>query len=110
MNDQAELLKKIRAAAFTRNNGQVLRTVNILRHKYVSLRDIRCAVERDMDERQYLDCINFLSEAEYIHLRDISSRQPVELSDADYVRLEAKVTEKGIRLLGGELSDKMVDT
>ncbi len=110
MNDQAELLKRMRAAAFTRSNGQVLRTVNILRHKYVSLQDVRCAVERDMDEQQYLDCINFLSEAEYIHLRGISSKQPASLADADYMQLEAKVSERGIRLLQGELSDKMVDT
>lgn len=108
MNTQEETLKKMRAAAFVRNNGRVLRTINILRHKYESLRDIKCALD-DLEERRFLDCVNFLSEAGYIHLRDMKSRETASLADVDYEGLEAKVTAQGIRLLGGELTDKMVD-
>lgn len=108
MNQQEETLKKMRAAAFVRNNGRVLRTINILRHKYESLRDIRFALD-DLEESKYLDCVNFLLEAGYIHLRDVISKETANLADVDYERLEAKVTAKGIRLLGGEINDKMVD-
>lgn len=104
-----DTLKKLRAAAFIRNNGRVLRTVNILRHTYEHLSDIKFAME-DLDERHFLDCINFLSEAGYIRLRHKGSKEPSSLADTDYSLLEAKVTEKGIRLLGGVLSDEMVDT
>lgn len=108
MNEQEETLKKMRAAAFARNNGRVLRAINLLRHKYESLRDIKCALG-DLDERRYLDCVNFLTEEGYIHLRDMKSRETANLADVDYECLEAKVTAKGIRLLGRELTDKMVD-
>lgn len=33
MNDK-ELLRRMRAAEFCANNGRVLRTINILRHRY----------------------------------------------------------------------------
>ena len=108
MNEQEETLKKMRAAAFIRNNGRVLRVINILRHKYESLEDIKCALD-NLDERHFLDCIHFLSEAGYIHLREMGSRETANLADTDYRRLEAKVTAQGIRLLGGEIQDKMVD-
>lgn len=103
-----DLLKKMRAAQFTENNGLVLRTINILRHRYERLKDIRVALE-DMDESRFLDSIHFLSEAGYIKLRNSSNRSDAELSDANYTDLEAKVTEKGIRLLGGEITDRLVE-
>lgn len=107
MNDQ-EALKKMRTSAFVRNNGRVLRTINILRHKYESLVDVKYALD-GIDESKYLDSLNFLCEAGYIHLRDITSKETANLADADYTHLEAKVTAQGIRLLGGELQDQMVD-
>lgn len=103
-----ELLKKMRASRFIENNGRVLRTINILRHQYEQLKDIKFALE-DLEEAKYLDCINFLCEAGYIKLRGISSKVSAALEDSDYTLLEAKLTEKGIRLLSGELADKMVD-
>ena len=53
--------------------------------------------------------VNFLAEEGYIHLRDIKSHEDASLADCDYQTLEAKVTGKGIRLLGGGISDNMVD-
>lgn len=52
-----DLLKKMRAAQFTENNGLVLRTINILRHRYERLKDIRVALE-DMDESRFLDSMH----------------------------------------------------
>lgn len=103
-----ELLKRMRAAQFVKNNGRVLRIINILRDKYVALADACCALE-SMEETRFLDSVNFLSEAGYIRLRHAGSKALAELADADYHELEAKVTEKGIRLLGGGLRDEMVD-
>ena len=44
-----------------------------------------------------------------IYLRDIKTREDASLADCDYQTLEAKVTGKGIRLLGGGITDNMVD-
>ncbi|GHU80410.1 hypothetical protein FACS1894191_5650 [Clostridia bacterium] len=42
-------------------------------------------------------------------MRDAESKVDTKLSDADYTNLEALVTGKGIRLLGGRIIDDMVD-
>lgn len=106
--DNDDRLRKMRAGKFIENNGLVLRTINILRHKFERLKDVKYAVDAEMSETEYLDCINFLSEAGYIVLRDIESKASASISDVDYAQLEAKVTATGIRLLGGEIIDKMV--
>lgn len=103
-----ELLKKMKAARFIENNGRVLRTINILRHQYEQLKDIKFALD-SLEESKYLDCINFLSEAGYIKLRTVAGKMPAAIEDTDYTQLEAKLTEKGIRLLSGHLVDEMVD-
>jgi len=106
--DKKALLRKMRASEFAANNGRVLRTINILRHRYERLSGVGAALD-EISETDYLDCINFLSDEGYIVLRNVYSHQTVELADAeDYRDLEAKVTAKGIRLLGGEIIDKMV--
>lgn len=105
--DKEEMLRKMRAGQFIENNGKVLRTINILRHKYEKLKEVQYALT-DMSETEYLDCINFLSEAGYITVRNIETKGPADIADTDYSRLEAKVTAHGIRLLGGEINDKMV--
>lgn len=105
MDNQAAL-RKMRAGKFIENNGCVLRTINILRHKYERLKDVKYAL--DMSEQEYLDSINFLSEAGYIHLRDVVTKLTATIADTDYDQLEAKLTEKGIRLLGGQINDQMV--
>jgi len=106
--DKEAMKKKIRQGAFTENNGRVLRAINLLRHKYERLRDVQYALD-DIENDRFLDSINFLSEAEYIKLRKIGSKESAAIEDVDdYALLEAKLTEKGIRLLGGKIVDDMV--
>ena len=93
--------RQLRAGNFTMNNGRVLSTINLLREKYNALRSVEKAVS--------YEGINFLAEEGYIYLRDIKTREDASLADCDYQTLEAKVTGKGIRLLGGGISDNMVD-
>nr|WP_319487254.1 type VI secretion protein [uncultured Caproiciproducens sp.] len=106
--DNNEMLRKMRAGKFMENNGMVLRTINILRHKFERLKDVKYAVDAEMSETEYLDSINFLGEAGYIVLRNAATKAPANIADADYALLEAKVTEKGIRLLGGDIIDNMI--
>lgn len=102
--------RQLRAGNFMMNNGRVLSTINLLREKYNSLRSVEKAVSYDGIERQeFIDSVNFLAEEKYIHLRDTKTHEDACLSDFDYQTLEARVTGKGIRLLGGGISDNMVD-
>ena len=101
-------IDKIKAGRFIKNNGRVLRTINILRYKYVKLTDTQYALD-DVPENELLDSINYLTESGYIQLRDTVSRSVGTLADYDVEQLEAKLTDKGIRLLSGKLKDELVD-
>jgi hypothetical protein len=101
-------IAKMRAGRFIKNNGRVLRTINLLRYKYEKLEEVKYALE-DMPENEYLDSLNYLSEAGYIQMRRVTSKQIAEIADVDYVHLEAKLTEKGIRLLAGKLEDDLIE-
>ena len=101
-------IAKMRAGRFIKNNGRVLRTINLLRYKYEKLEEVKYALE-DMPENEYLDSLNYLSEAGYIQMRRVTSKQIAEIADVYYVHLEAKLTEKGIRLLAGKLEDDLIE-
>lgn len=101
-------IAKMRAGRFIKNNGRVLRTINLLRYKYEKLEEVKYALE-DMPENEYLDSLNYLSEAGYIQMRRVTSKQIAVIADVDYVHLEAKLTEKGIRLLAGKLEDDLIE-
>lgn len=101
-------IAKIRAGRFIKNNGRVLRTINLLRYKYEKLEEVKYALD-DMPENEYLDSLNYLSEAGYIQMRRVTSKQLAEIADVDYIQLEAKLTEKGIRLLAGKLQDDLIE-
>lgn len=109
MDREAEK-RRLRADNFIMNNGRVLSTINLLREKYNSLRSVEKAVEYEgICKQDVIDSVNFLAEEGYVHLRDIRTHESATLADFDYTTLEAKVTGKGIRLLGGGISDNMVD-
>lgn len=102
--------KQLRAGNFVRNNGEVLRTINILRYKYNKLTGVGSVLaDRGISDGEYLDSVNFLAEEGYIHLREIASKADASLSDSDYRTLEAKLTSKGIRLLAGGIEDNMIE-
>ena len=104
-----DLMKKIRAGNAVENNGKVLLSINLLRHEFIKLKNVYRALAGDLSEQEYLDSINYLSLEGYISLRDFDSKADARLADADYLELEALVTSKGIRLLGGIVRDEMVD-
>jgi len=106
--NREEMRKRLNTGAFVENNGVVLRTINILRHKYNKLTTIKYALPY-LTEDLFLDCINFLQEESYIHLRRVDTQAEVELADcAHYTELEAKLTGKGIRLLAQEIKDPLI--
>ena len=51
--EQAEMLTRIRQKTFFKNNVMVLKAVNLLRDKYVSLSDICYALRPSMGEPEF---------------------------------------------------------
>ena len=113
MTDKEMMLRRMRAAKFRRNNGAVLKAINLIHLGFKKLIDIKLAVTDsaiyNMSEAEFLDSVNFLSEEKYIELRVISSKEDARIADYDYRNLETTVSRKGIRLLAGEFSDKQID-
>lgn len=97
----------IKAGRFVKNDGEVLRNINLMHHKFLKLSDIKYVLS-DMPENEYTDSINYLSMCEYIKLRHIKTKQPAEISDVDYTEIESKLTQKGINLLIGKINDELV--
>ncbi|WP_243113144.1 type VI secretion protein [Ruminococcus sp. Marseille-P6503] len=105
--DMDKQMQLIKAGNFRENNGSVMRTVNMLRHKYHKLKSVKYALP-DVSEGEVLDSINYLYEAGYIHLRSILTKEPATLADCDFEELEAKLTAKGISLLAGGITDPCI--
>jgi len=103
------LLNKMRQERFFINNRTVLQSVNVLREKYVSLNDLSLALFPEIGENEFRDCVNYLTEGEYIQSRDKSSKESATLADIAIDKLESKLTYEGIQLLSGKRKDACID-
>lgn len=61
MDEKEKALQRIRAGQFRENNGRVLKTINMLRHQFVRLKDVHTALY-PLEEGAMLDSVNYLQE------------------------------------------------
>ncbi|SCX27724.1 hypothetical protein SAMN02910436_02255 [Ruminococcaceae bacterium P7] len=108
MDNEREYLQAIKAKHFRENNGDVLRNINILRSKYVKLEDIKFVMGK-VPEVEFVDSVNYLYLSEYILLRKIKTKEPADIADVSYELLEAKLSQKGIKILDGTITDNSVE-
>lgn len=102
-----EMMKKARAAVFIKNNGKILRGINMIGTDYNNLAAIRSALNMDKDE--FADSVNYLIESEFVRIRSVYTEAEAELTDYPMDELEGKLTAKGVQLLYGRISDPCVD-
>ena len=102
-------MERVHREKFCYNNARVLRAINILRTKYVRIRELEYGLGVEMTDSEVADCVNYLNEGSYIKLRDIEFHNEVaDLADAELHSLEAKLTAKGIAFLNGKISDPCI--
>lgn len=102
-------MERVHREKFCDNNARVLRAINILRTKYVRIRELEYGLGVEMTDSEVADCVNYLNEGSYINLRDIEFHNEVaDLADAELHSLEAKLTAKGIAFLNGKISDPCI--
>ena len=106
--DVKDLQNKFSQNKFFKNNGIVLKGVNLLRSKYVSLDELKDALQTNITETEFVDSINYLSESGYIKLRNIKSKITTYLSDTPLEEIEAKVSADGIKLVAGVKIDECI--
>ena len=102
-------MEKVHREKFRDNNARVLRAINILRTKYVRIRELEYGLEVEMTASEIADCVNYLNEGGYVKLRDVEfHREIADLADAELHTLEAKLTAKGIAFLNGRIDDPCI--
>lgn len=104
-----EINENIKRGRFVKNNGRILRAINVLRTAYVSLSDLYYGISADIKPNEYSDSINYLTEIGYIKLRHRYSKKESTLADDNLSDLEAKLTADGIKFLAGKLDDDCVE-
>ena len=100
---------QLRKNKVIKNNGAVLRAINLLRTDYVNLVDVTAALEPQITENEALDSLNYLLEGGYVRLVKIRSEQAVDCIGDDYTQLAGKLTAKGIQLVNGAIEDPCID-
>lgn len=113
--DKDEMMRRMRAGRFRENNGVTITTINMVNspERYASLRDVALLLTETaggtpMTIDEVIKSVNFLHMAGYIILRDIGTKATVELADTELYHTEAKVSEKGVRLLSYGIKDDEV--
>ncbi|MGN0619101.1 MAG: type VI secretion protein [Ruminiclostridium sp.] len=104
-----EINENIKRGRFVKNNGRILRAINVLRTQYISLSDLYLGISTDVKENEYTDSINYLTEIGYIRLRNKATKTVSTLADDNLCDLEAKLTADGIKFLAGRLSDDCIE-
>lgn len=101
--------EELRRSAFHRNNRIVLQTINVMREDYTPLESVADALENTIGLSDVTDCVNYLTESGYIKLRIRGTQTTVtDLADAEFSKLSAKLTAKGIQLLNGKIKDPCI--
>lgn len=104
-----EMQNRIRQKKIFRNNGIVLKGINLLRTKYVTLTELKYALEPSVTEAELRDSVNYLSESGYINMRNIHDKQLTTLADCNFEDIEAKVSADGIKIIACVKSDECID-
>ena len=107
--ENKELNDRIRQKKFFRNNGIVLKGINLLRTQFIRLPDLKYALEPTLTESEFLDSVNYLTEGGYIKTRHTGTKQEITLADAAPDALEAKVTQKGFQVIACILKDDCIE-
>ncbi len=104
--DRNELNRRIEAGTFAADNGRVLRTVNILKGRDISVKALRYALP-EIEDGPLAETLFYLQDAGYLSARDAVSRKFRDISEGDE-SLRVRLTAKGMQLLKGYLSDPAV--
>ena len=106
MNEK-EIRQKIVAGEFGQNNGRLIRTINVLKGKWINLETVQIALE-EMDETEFEQSLIYLHRSDYIKIRNESTKKCTEAEKAVYRDCEVTLTKKGIDLAMYYISDPAV--
>ena len=111
MDMKEKLLAEMEQSDYAKNNGKIMRTLNVLAPSYHNLSSIQRILKDDViGEGQYAACLDFLALEGYILLRTVKDHVRCEdLADHNWTELEAKLSGKGMRVLEKDVKDAMIE-
>lgn len=92
------ILRDLEKNEFAKNNGKIMRVINVLKGNYVNLDDIFKAI-RTIDIDKFRQSIEYLQKAQYIEVRDVDSKEALDIDKVFLKYSETTPTAKGMRLL-----------
>lgn len=104
-----KMKRQMEAGNFAKNNGKIIRAVNILAGKWIDVDTLKSALRLDMSAGELEKCMLFLLKAEYLELRRKDSRAKADWEDAARYELEVSLSGKGIRLASYYITDEAVE-
>lgn len=95
MNFEDKVKRDIQTVEFAENNGRIIRTVNVLRGKWIRLSSVRDVLD-EINPADLEQSLIYLERSDYIAVRNIETKTTVEVEQANYFESEVSLTKKGI--------------
>lgn len=110
MNFEEDVKKKILQSDFAKNNGRILRTVNILSGKYINVDSVCDALDNVMSIGEFDESLVYLHKGCYIEMRNKYNQHIItDMTKETYKDIEVCLTQKGIKLARGFITDEAVE-
>lgn len=109
MDFEKEIRQKVEAENFARNNGRIIRVVNILAGEWIDLSVVRAALENDMAGYDFDKSMIFLLKSGYLELRKRRSREKASWEDRRREDVEVALTGQGMKLAAYRITDEAVE-
>lgn len=106
---EKEMRKKILQGNFAKNNGRILRAINVLTGKFINLELIKDAVGEYMDSGEFFESIEYLYKSFYIEVKTKGGKTIDEIYKYPTDYLEVCLNQKGIKLAKGFITDEAVE-
>ena len=110
MNFEKDIKAKLEQSDFAKNNGRILRTINIMHGKFVNIDSVCDALEQYMNIGEFDESLIYLHKSCYVEIRIKSNAKIIDdFSKYSYKEIEVSLTQKGIKLARGFVADEAVE-
>lgn len=93
--DEMAIKRRLEVGNFARDNGRVIRAINVLQGKWINLESIRDVLE---DIENIERSLIYLERAGYVLARRVETEECLEIENADDQTCEVTLSQKGIQL------------
>lgn len=110
MSFENDIKKKLEQSDFAKNNGRIIRTINIMHGKFVNVDSVCSALEEYMNIGEFDECLIYLHKSCYVEIREKYVNTVIaDYSKYSYSEIEVALTQKGIKLARGFVADEAVE-